>query len=106
LYGLAPVAERFGTILVHVFCNALLFYGVASGKARWMWVSFVYKSLLDTIAGFAQFWGVETLPKIWAIEALILIFGFVAWWGILQIKRHYPVTQMVDPVPPTGEQSL
>jgi uncharacterized membrane protein YhfC len=98
IFALAPVAERFGTILVHVLCNVLLFYGVASGQARWLWVSFAYKSLLDTVAGFAQFWGVETLPKIWTIEALILIFGFVAWWGILQVKRQYDLTPTTEPV--------
>jgi hypothetical protein len=80
----------------------LLFYGVVSGQARWLWVSFAYKSLLDTVAGFAQFWGVETLPKIWTIEALILIFGFVAWWGILKVKRQYDLTQTAAPVAQTS----
>lgn len=102
IFALAPVAERFGTILVHVFCSVLLFYGVVSGQARWLWVSFAYKSLLDTVAGFAQFWGVETLPKIWTIEALILIFGFVAWWGILKVKRQYDLTQTAAPVAQTS----
>jgi uncharacterized membrane protein YhfC len=89
LYDLGPIAERFGTILVHMVCNLLLFYGVLRGQARWMWVSFAYKSLLDTVAGFAQFWGVETVGKLWVIEGLILVFGILAWWGIRKISQHY-----------------
>ncbi len=103
--GLAPIAERFGTILVHVFCNVLLFYGVIRGQARWLWVSFAYKSLLDTIAGFAQFWGVETLPKIWTIEALVLVMGFVGWWGIGRVRRAYAEAE-VQAAEPAAEPAL
>jgi uncharacterized membrane protein YhfC len=90
LYALGPVAERFGTILVHTVCNLLLFFGVMTGKWRWMWVSFAHKSLLDAMAGFAQFWGVETVGKLWTIEAIVLLFGFISWWGIRKIAVHYP----------------
>lgn len=89
LYSFAPVIERFSTIFVHIFCSVLLFYGVTSGKTRWFWLSFAYKSLLDTIVAFAQFWGTETLLKLWTIEALIMAFGCVAWWGTYQISRRY-----------------
>ncbi len=96
LYGLAPVADRLGAILAHIFCNALLFYGVASGKARWFWISFAFKSLLDAIVGFAYFWGSETLLKVWAIEGLVLAFGIVAWWGTRQIQRRYTMAPLAS----------
>jgi uncharacterized membrane protein YhfC len=89
LYGLAPVVERFGTILVHIACSVLLFYGVASGQARWFWLSFAYKSSLDTIVAFAQFWGTETLPKLSTIVTTILAFGCLAWWGTYQVSRRF-----------------
>ncbi len=89
LYGLAPVADRLVAILAHIFCNALLFYGVTSGQARWLWISFAFKSLLDAIVGFAYFWGSETLLKIWTIEGLGLAFAMAAWWGTRQIRRRY-----------------
>lgn len=94
LFGLAPIADRIGAILVHIFCNVLLFYGVASGQARWPWISFAYKSLVDAIVGFAYFWGTQTLPKLWTIEGLILALGCVAWWGVLQIQQRYVLTQL------------
>ncbi len=89
LYGLAPVADRLGAILAHILCNVLLFYGAASGQARWLWVSFAFKSLLDAVVGFAYFWGSETLVKLWTIEGLVLAFGIAAWWGTRQIQRRY-----------------
>jgi uncharacterized membrane protein YhfC len=98
LYSFAPVIERFGTILVHIFCSVLLFYGVTSGQVRWFWLSFAYKSLLDTIVAFAQFWGIETLPKLWTIEALILVFGCLAWRGIYYISQQYGPAQTAKQV--------
>jgi uncharacterized membrane protein YhfC len=96
LYSFAPVIERFGTIFVHIFCGVLLFYGVASGQVRWFWLSFAYKSLLDTIVTFAQFWGTGTLLKLWAIVALIMAFGCLAWWGTYQISRRFHQTQTTN----------
>jgi uncharacterized membrane protein YhfC len=99
LYALAPVAERFGTILAHIFCCTLIFYTIATGKTRWVWLAFAYKTLLDGIAGFAQMWGVETLPKIWTIEALILVLGLIAGFGIMKVKQGYPVVPAAEPLP-------
>jgi uncharacterized membrane protein YhfC len=89
LYDLAPIAERLAVIFVHIFCNVLLFYAVMKWQARWMWASFIFKSLLDTIAAFAQAWGVETIGKVWTIEAFMIVFGVIAWWGIQRIGQRY-----------------
>lgn len=89
LYDLAPITERLAIVFVHLFCNVLLFYSVMKGQARWMWLSFVYKSAVDAIAAFAQAWGVETVAKVWTIEACIIVFGVVAWWGIQKIGQRY-----------------
>ena len=95
LYSFAPVIERLGTIFVHLFCSVLLFYGVSSGQARWFWLSFAYKSLLDSIVAFAQFWGTETLLKLWVIVALIMAFGCLAGWGTYQISRRFHQAQTI-----------
>lgn len=93
LYSFAPVIERLGIIFLHIFCSVLLFYGVTSGQARWFWLSLVYKSLVDTIVTFAQFWGTESLPKLWTIEALILVLGCLAWWGSYLIAQRFHLAQ-------------
>ncbi len=98
LIGIAPIIERVGSILVHMVCAVLLFYGVKSGQARWFWVSFAWKTLLDTVAGFAQMWGVGTPARIWTIEAIIIILGLISWWGIRRIAKWYLIKQPVPDV--------
>ena len=90
LWGLATIWERFFTILVHIFCNVLIFYALVSAQSRWFWLSFVYKTALDAMASWAQFWGLSTLGRVWTIEAAIAVFGLVAWWGTRRVIARYP----------------
>jgi uncharacterized membrane protein YhfC len=89
IFYLAPIVERVGAIFSHIFTSALLFYGVVSKQARWFWVSFTFKTLLDAVVGFAFFWGSETALKLWTIEGILLLFGFVAWLGIRKLQLQY-----------------
>jgi uncharacterized membrane protein YhfC len=89
--GLAPVIERLAVIFAHIFACVLIFYAIASGEAKWAWFAILYKSLLDTPAGFASFWGVVGFAgKIWSIEAIMIVFGLIGLWGTIQIARRYP----------------
>ena len=90
LYGLAPISERFFTVLVHVLANVLIFYAVAQRKPRWFWLAFIYKTGIDAVAAFAQVWGLETLAKIWIIEAVVALWGIVGWLGIRWVQQRYP----------------
>ncbi len=90
LFGLAPVVERIFTIFIHVLSNALLFYGVAKGQGRWLWVAFIYKSGINSVAAFAQMWGVAQLSHLWLIEGFVVLFGLVGIWGIRWVALHYP----------------
>ncbi len=96
LFALAPATDRLAATLIHTFSNMLLFYGVASGRAHWMWVSFGLKTLVDTLAAFLILYGTPSLPLLWAMEAVLLAIGLVCWWGIRQIQRHYPMHGTVD----------
>lgn len=90
LAGLAPAIERFSVILVHIFACVLIFYAIASRQARWGWLAILYKTLLDTPAGFAAFWGTGTALKLWTIEAVVAVIGLIGLWGTFQIARCYP----------------
>jgi uncharacterized membrane protein YhfC len=90
LYGLAPISERFFTVLVHILANVLIFYAVAQRKPRWFWLALIYKTGIDAVAAFAQLWGLETLAKIWAIEAVVALWGLVGWLGIRWVQQRYP----------------
>ncbi len=90
LYGLAPIAERFFTVLVHILSNVLIFYAIAQRKPRWFWLALIYKTGIDVVAAVAQFWGLETLAKIWAVEAIVALWGIVGWLGIRWVQQRYP----------------
>ena len=92
--GLAPVIERLSVIFAHIFACVLIFYSIAGGEAKWTWLAVLYKTLLDTPAGFAAFWGVGTAGKLWTIEAIVAIFGLIGLWGTIQIARRYPRPQI------------
>ena len=94
LFGLAPISERFFTVLIHVAANLLIFYSVLRREARWFWLAFIYKTAFDAIATFAQFWGVDTLSHLWTIEAIVALFGIIGWlvWWIL--RPRFPATPM------------
>lgn len=101
-YSLAPVVERLGTVFVHILSNILIFYAVAKRRPGWFWLAFAYKTAIDTVAAFAQFWGLEALWKIWTIEAVIVVFGLIGWLGIRWLKDRYPnpvVTSSSEPEP-------
>jgi len=90
LYGLAPIVERFFTIPVHIFSNALIFYAVAQKRMRWFWLAFAYKTLLDTAAAFGQVGGIDTLATLWMLEAFVIVCGAIGWLGTRWIQKRYP----------------
>jgi uncharacterized membrane protein YhfC len=90
LYGLAPIWERFFTVLVHIFSNVLLFYGVRKRQARWLWLAFAYKTGIDAIAAWAQFWGLGALGRLWTIEAIVALWGLAGWLGTRAVRASYP----------------
>ena len=100
LYSLAPVSERFFTVLIHILTNVLLFDAIARDDQRAFWLAFAYKSGIDVVAAFAQFWGLETVGRIWLIEAVVALWGIAGWWGIHRVKTHYPPELRAATPPP------
>lgn len=107
LYSLAPIWERFFTIFIHLGANVALFYALIRQQQRWFWAAFALKTLVDTLAAFGQFWGVDTLGKIWALEAGVAFFGLWGWWLTRAIAARFPATPfngaVMDAAPPSVE---
>lgn len=98
LMASAPIAERLSVIFAHIFACVLIFYAIASGEAKWAWLSILYKTLLDTPAAFAAFWGINNdLQKLWTIEAVVAIFGLIGLLGTIWLARRYPQAQAASP---------
>jgi len=87
--GLAPIVERLSVILAHIFSCVLIFYAIISNETKWGWLTIIYKTLLDTPAGFAAFWGASTINKIWTLEIVIAVFGMAGILRILLVSRRY-----------------
>lgn len=85
--GVAAGWERFFVVLVHLFSNALLFYGVQRRQQRWFWLAFVFKSLMDVVAAWGQVTGLD-VPKTLFIEAIIAVWGLLAWRGARWVKAR------------------
>ncbi len=87
VYSLAPVVERFFTVWVHIFSNVLIFYAIAKREPRWFWLAFMFKTLIDTVAAFAQVSGMlsgtgtSALVNLWLIEAIVVVWGLCGWWA-------------------------
>jgi uncharacterized membrane protein YhfC len=109
LMGLAPVVERFFVIIAHIFSCVLLFYAIAQREMKWAWLAILYKTILDTPAAFAAFWGVTTPSRLWAIEGVIAMVALLGLWGIIQIASRYPrryPRQEEDPLYPPNQHPL
>jgi uncharacterized membrane protein YhfC len=88
--SLAPVSERFFTVWVHILSCALIFYAVAARKPSAFWLAFAYKTLVDSVAAYGQLTGLDTLGKIWAIEALVAVWGVLGWLGTRWVAARFP----------------
>lgn len=91
LLGIAPIIERFFTIWVHILSNVLLFYAVVIKQARWFWLAFVYKSLIDAWAAWGQLAGMTaTVEQVWVLEAVVIVWGVIGWLGTRWVQTRYP----------------
>jgi uncharacterized membrane protein YhfC len=81
----APIIQRITAILVHAFSSLLIIYAVQRKIWRWFWLSFLYKTTVDAIAGFIHLtYGFENITPlgIWVIEFVFLPFGILGAWGV------------------------
>jgi len=102
----APIVERAIVMLVHAFSCVLIIYPVRTREWKWFWISFLYKTMLDAIAGFIQItYGVQNLTVLgtWAVELVLLPFGIVGLWGLQAFRRRWP--QETTPSPTRDEMA-
>lgn len=88
---LAPICERFFTCLGHVATNVMVFYAVATRRARWFWAGLWYKSAIDGVATIAivdKYLG--TTSAIWILEAIVAAWGLLGLIVTIWIGKRYP----------------
>ena len=106
LANLAPVSERLFTVMVHIFSNVAIFYAIARRRSGWMWLAFLYKTLIDSLAAYVQLQGLTgNLSVIWQVEGVVAVWGLLGLWATAWLGRHYPQQQPVADEMLTAEET-
>lgn len=89
-FVLAPIWERFFTVLIHIYSNVLIFYAVVQRRPGWFWLAFVYKTLIDAMAAFYLLSGFNGLTQLWIMEVIVALWGIAGYVGTCWVRRNYP----------------
>ncbi len=90
----APVIERISTIFIHIFSTVLIVYGFLKKKIKWFWVSFFYKTLVDSFAACVALKKLgQTAMSLYLIEFEIAILGLLGFIGLKILKNKWPETE-------------
>jgi uncharacterized membrane protein YhfC len=87
-----PIVERGIVILLHAFSSVLIIYALQRKEWMWFWLSFLYKTAMDTIAGYIQItYGVQnlTLAGVWLVELILVPFALIGLWGLIVFRRRW-----------------
>jgi uncharacterized membrane protein YhfC len=90
-FALAPISERIFVVLAHIYSCVLIFYSLHSRKPAYMVLAFVYKTLLDAPASWAQLNGSGGLLGLWSLELAIAAWGLLGLVNLRWIKRLYDI---------------
>lgn len=88
----ADILERITAIFIHILSCLLIIYAVQNAQWKWFWISFIYKTTIDAIAGYLHLtYGVENLTLIgrWIFEIAVLPYGIVGAWGTIKLKNKW-----------------
>lgn len=87
-----PIIERVSAIIIHLFSTILIVYAFFTKMWKWFWLSFLYKTVVDTIAAYIHLaYGVDelTMAGWWILELVFVILALVGLWGLLKIHRRW-----------------
>ncbi len=95
----ADILERVTAIYLHILSCLLIIYAVQVSRWKWFWISFIYKTAIDTIAGYLYLtYGIENLTTTgrWIFEIAILPFGIIGLWGMAKFKNIWAIKKGED----------
>ena len=82
----APIIERISTLFIHIFSTVLIVFSFMTKEWKWFWLSFLYKTVVDSIAGAVYVsYGIGNLT-VYTLYTLEAIFAFIAIVGILGLR--------------------
>jgi uncharacterized membrane protein YhfC len=85
----APIVERIMTIFLHLFTTVLIIYSIKESRPSLFWLSFLYKSFVDTIAAWAQLsYGIDTTSHLWTVEGIIFVVTLPSVLGAVYFLKR------------------
>lgn len=88
--AVGPV-ERALTIIVHIFSAVLVVYAWRARRWGYFGLTILYKTAVDAVGAFGlmSYGGLETLSRIWTLEAILFIIALVGWWGTAALRPRF-----------------
>ena len=88
---LLSIIERASALAAHCLASVLLIYAVRTRRQLWFWLSFGYKTLIDTFAAWAILaWKMPgSTTKTAEFEAVIAIFALIALVALPRLKTGF-----------------
>jgi len=88
---LLSIIERASALAAHCLASVLLIYAVRTRRQLWFWLSFGYKTLIDTIAAWAILsWKMPgSTTKTVEFEVVIAIFALIALVALPRLKGGF-----------------
>lgn len=88
--AVGPV-ERVLIIIVHIFAAVLAVYAWRARRWGYFGLSVLYKTAVDAVGAFGlmSYGGLETLSRIWTLEAILFLMALVGWWGIAALRPRF-----------------
>jgi len=87
----AATVERIAVIFVHAFTTYAIVYAIRFQRPLFFWMAFAFKSAIDAIAAWGQLgFKLDSPAHVWALEAVVAVFGAVSVWGILMMRKRWP----------------
>ena len=88
---LLPIVERITALVIHAFSCVLIVYGVHTRHAIWFWLSFAFKSAIDSFAmwGIVDFQVKESTTRLAQFNLLIAGLAAVALLGMWLLHQKF-----------------
>lgn len=86
-----PITERITTLVIHAFSCVLIVYGVHAQEAIWFWISFTFKSAIDSFAmwGIVDFQVKQSTTRLAQFNLMIAAFAAIALLGMWLLHQKF-----------------
>lgn len=82
--------ERIVAFIIHITAGVLIVYCLFTKQIIYFWISFSYKSMVDTIAASHYYSGAIPNWNMWVRELFFIPFAIFGIWLIIKLRKRWP----------------